>query len=71
MDDLLITVEDNIDSGGFGMHVNANITKCDVQRISIPDQYVPQGKRSELLEQLNISTKGIVDCVRRGMKKNG
>lgn len=67
----IITVEDNIDSGGFGMHVAAYVTECIVQRISIPDQYVRQGKRDALLDQFNISTRGIIETIHKGMKNNG
>lgn len=61
--ELIVTVEDNINQGGLGMQIRAYVTNCKVISLSIPDQYVRQGKRDVLLDQFAISTRGIVDTI--------
>lgn len=62
--ELLITIEDHIESGGFGMSVSAQVHECPVRRLAFPDQYIRQGKRLDLLQQYHISAQGIIECVK-------
>ncbi len=60
---LIVTVEDNALSGGFGSAVAETI--CDfsinakILRLGIPDRFVGQGKPSQLYEELGLDEKGI------------
>ena len=60
---LLVTMEENVESGGFGEHVEAwTAEHCPGQRvlrIAIPDEFVPQGSVEKLREVLGIDAQGI------------
>ncbi len=60
---LLVTVEDNVLSGGFGSAVLEALSdmsiKVETLRLGIPDRFVGQGKMSEIYEDLGLDEKGI------------
>ena len=61
---LLVTMEENVESGGFGEHVEAwTAEHCPGQRvlrIAVPDEFIPQGSVEKLREVLGIDAQGIV-----------
>ena len=60
---LLVTMEENVASGGFGEHVEAwtieHFPGQEVLRIAVPDEFVPQGSVEKLKEVLGLDAKGI------------
>jgi len=65
--DVLVTVEENVLSGGAGSAVNeflqANKILMPVLNIALPDEYVEQGTREELLSLCGLDSKGILDNI--------
>ena len=66
----LVTLEEGMLSGGFGSAVleAANEERLDtrkVYRLGIPDRYVEHGERSELLDDLGLSTENLVKVCRQ------
>lgn len=66
----LITVEDNVLTGGFGSAViellaEKGIFNVSVCRMGIPDEFVKHGKRSLLLEYYGLCSSGICKEVRK------
>ena len=64
----LVTVEENSLMGGFGSAVleslnNADITGTRVLRLGLPDRFVEQGSRDQLLQSLGLDPAGIVEQV--------
>jgi 1-deoxy-D-xylulose-5-phosphate synthase len=66
----IFTVEDGVLQAGFGSAVSEAINK-EVVRIGLPDQFIPHAKRDALLERYGLSVKGIADCIRTTLQKNG
>ena len=72
---LLVTMEENVASGGFGEHVEAWVQEhCpgrEVLRIAVPDAFVPHGSVKKLKEVLGIDEGGIAEkinlCLRRDL----
>ena len=64
---LLVTMEENVTSGGFGEHiaayVNANDWKMKVQIIAIPDAYVEHGNVDRLKEDIKIDANSVYERV--------
>ena len=60
---LLVTMEENVTSGGFGEHVSSFVNEQDidlrVQIIAIPDAYVEHGNVEQLKEDIGIDAKSI------------
>ena len=60
----MITVEDHVYTGGFGMQVAALAKRqevsCRVQCVSLPDEFIAQDSRSNILKEYGISAEGIV-----------
>ena len=59
---VVITCEDHVDDGGFGQKViSAAPADCrgKIQTIAIPNGFVRQGARKDLLDQFGISAEGI------------
>jgi len=60
---LLVTMEENVTSGGFGEHVSSFVSEQDidlrVQIIAIPDAYVEHGNVEQLKEDIGIDAKSI------------
>ena len=60
----MITVEDHVYTGGFGMQVAAlaqqKQVSCKVQCVSLPDEFIAQDSRGSILKRYGISAEGIV-----------
>ncbi len=60
----MITVEDHVYTGGFGMQVAALAKQhgaaCRVQCVSLPDEFIAQDSRSNILKRYGVSAEGIV-----------
>ena len=70
--DWILTVEDHIATGGFGEKVAALLSsqkRCRVEKIAIPDQFVQQGTRGELLKEYGIDAQGIEEKALRLYQK--
>lgn len=63
--DLIVTMEENVQSGGFGEHVSAVIEeaglsgKVKVMHVAIPDTYVEHGSVDKLKEMIGIDAASI------------
>ena len=64
---LLVTMEENVTSGGFGEHVASYVNENDldikVQVIAIPDVYVEHGNVDRLKEDIGIDANSIYERV--------
>lgn len=64
---LLVTMEENVTSGGFGEHVASYVNENDidikVQVIAIPDAYVEHGNVEKLKEDIQIDADSIYERV--------
>lgn len=71
---LLVTMEENVASGGFGEHVAAwveeNFPGQDILCIAIPDQFVEQGSVEQLKKKLGIDAESIAAKILEKVKKN-
>jgi 1-deoxy-D-xylulose-5-phosphate synthase len=65
--DVLVTVEENVISGGAGSAVNvflqAQQILMPVLNLGLPDEFIEQGSREELLSQCGLDTQGIIASV--------
>lgn len=67
--DLIITMEENVLAGGFGSAVleflnRENLTNVQIQCIGIPDTFVEQGSRGELLQAYKLTEKDAAGVAR-------
>ena len=64
---LLVTMEENVTSGGFGEHVASYVNENDidikVQVIAIPDAYVEHGNVDRLKEDIKIDANSIFERI--------
>ena len=64
---LLVTMEENVSSGGFGEHVASYVNENDldikVQVIAIPDAYVEHGNVDRLKEDIKIDANSVCEKV--------
>ena len=64
---LLVTMEENVTSGGFGEHVasyvNENDLNIKVQVVAIPDAYVEHGNVDRLKEDIGIDANSVYERV--------
>lgn len=64
---LIVTMEDNVTSGGFGEHVQAfcdeELREMKVLNISIPDCFVPQGSPDRLFEELHMDAGSVTERI--------
>ena len=64
---LLVTMEENVTSGGFGEHVSSYVSEQDldlrVQIIAIPDAYVEHGNVEQLKEDIGIDAHSVYNKV--------
>jgi 1-deoxy-D-xylulose-5-phosphate synthase len=71
--DLLVTMEENVASGGFGEHVAAMVSEealpMRLLRIAIPDQFVEHGSVDELRRSLGIDADSIAQQILGQMKR--
>ncbi len=65
---LLVTVEENVENGGFGQQVcgymETHHPGCQVLPIAIPDRFVAHGSVDSLREQLGLCTSAIVKKIK-------
>lgn len=65
---LIVTVEDNLRSGGFGAKVmefyGDNGIRTDVLNLAFPDQYIEQGTQAQLLERYGLDAAGIYQSIK-------
>jgi 1-deoxy-D-xylulose-5-phosphate synthase len=71
--DKILTVEENVLSGGFGSAIaefifEKGIQKIDLRRSGIPDKFIEHGSRKELLNLLGLDKEGIVKAVKQMVK---
>lgn len=70
---LLVTMEENVKSGGFGEHVEAWVLEhfpgYPVLPIAIPDQFVEQGNVDLLKKEVGIDAASVADRVEAALKK--
>jgi 1-deoxy-D-xylulose-5-phosphate synthase len=70
---LVVTVEDNVLAGGFGSAVAEVLADEEVHtpllRLGIPDQFLPHGKREQLLAELGLDAVGIAERVRKSLHR--
>jgi 1-deoxy-D-xylulose-5-phosphate synthase len=68
----LLTVEEGSLAGGFGSGVLENMeeggVRAEVRRLGIPDEFVEHGSRTELLEKLGLTARGIAEGVLRWLE---
>jgi 1-deoxy-D-xylulose-5-phosphate synthase len=66
---LLVTMEENVASGGFGEHIAAMLCEERVSvgllRVAIPDQFVEHGSVDQLRQVLGIDADSIVRQIRK------
>jgi 1-deoxy-D-xylulose-5-phosphate synthase len=66
---LIVTVEDNAVAGGAGSAVSEYLALQEkapkIMHLGLPDAYIDQGEREELLSQCGLDAKGIINSVRR------
>ena len=67
--DLLVTIEDNVVAGGAGSAVNeclaARQPAVAILNLGLPDEFMEQGEREELLADAGLSADGIIRAVER------
>ncbi len=70
---LLVTMEENVKSGGFGEHVEAwvleNFPGYPVLPIAIPDQFVEQGNTDLLKKEVGIDAQTVAGRVENALQK--
>ena len=66
--ELIITVEDNVVSGGAGSGINEFILKTNlknnVKNIGIPDKLIEHGNQDDILAEINLDYNGILESVK-------
>lgn len=71
---LIVTLEENVRPGGFGEHVlsllNEDRYKGDFMNVSLPDAFIPQGTRRELLRVYGLDAVSISDRIRKWAKEH-
>ena len=65
----LVTVEENVPAGGFGSAVSECLDRNGLNgvpllRVALPAEFVPHGRRDELLQKVGLDAPGIARCVR-------
>jgi 1-deoxy-D-xylulose-5-phosphate synthase len=70
--DLIVTLEENVISGGFGEHVldfiNEDGLNVDFLNIGIPDEYVEHGNVDALKKEIGIDADSIFDRIIKSLK---
>ncbi len=65
---LILTMEENVLSGGFGQHVADFVMRegldVRVAHIAVPDQFIEQGSADELKEKLELDVTGVCNKIR-------
>lgn len=70
--DLLVTLEENVISGGAGSgvseYLNSSSLTVSVLNLGLPDEFLPHGKHASLLGQCGLSSDGIEKSIRAKLK---
>ncbi len=71
---VVVTLEDNVATGGFGEAVAAFMQREGVRTdgflsLALPDEFVPHGRREELLEVYGLDEVSVANCVREEYHK--
>jgi 1-deoxy-D-xylulose-5-phosphate synthase len=70
--DLIVTLEDNVKSGGAGSGVNevlvAQHHTVPALNLGLPDHFVEHGSREELLAQIGLDTAGVLRNVQKRLR---
>ena len=71
--DKVITLEENVLSGGFGSAIaefifEKGIKGIELKRIGIPDKFIEHGSRKELLKLLGLDKEGIIKTAKEMVK---
>jgi len=65
--DVLVTIEENVITGGSGSAVNnflqAQQILMPVLNLGLPDAFIEQGTREELLTECGLDSKGVLDAI--------
>ncbi len=65
----VLTVEENVRTGGFGssllLALNENNIVSKLQILSLPDDFIPQGTRAELLKRYGLDAQGLFNEIIR------
>jgi 1-deoxy-D-xylulose-5-phosphate synthase len=68
---LLVTVEDNVGSGGFGAAVLEALAPAGlagkVRTVALPDQFLPHGKAAEILAEHGLDAAGLATTVKEAL----
>lgn len=69
---LIVTIEDNVKTGGFGSCVNdvliENSYKGQILNIAIPDVFIEHGNVDQLFKQYHMDTNGILNSIYKKIK---
>jgi len=68
---ILLTVEENAPAGGLGQQIRAlcnHSGKTRVVNMTLPDAFIPHGKRTELLKEAGLSATQIADTLKDLLK---
>ena len=67
--DKIVTIEDNVVSGGFGSRINKfildNNYNVKIENIGIPDKYVEHGDVEKLFETIGMSSEQIATRIKK------
>jgi 1-deoxy-D-xylulose-5-phosphate synthase len=67
--DLLVTLEENVVSGGVGAGISEFLATKNIQvpilHLGLPDVFVEQGTQSELLNEIGLDEKGILQSIKQ------
>lgn len=69
---LVVTVEDNVGTGGFGGAVLESLAPHGlagrVRMLALPDQFLPQGRASDILKENGLDAAGVAKAVYEAVK---
>ena len=60
---LIVTLEDNVVSGGFGQAVSAELQETDVLNLGWPDEFIEHGSSAELYEKFGLDAESITERI--------
>ncbi len=68
----LVTLEENVLSGGFGSRVSQfleedNLDDCRLVKLGVPDRFIKHGARDRLLEEVGLSALGIAEIAKAAL----
>jgi len=69
---VVVTVEDNVGAGGFGGAVLETLAPYGlagrVRMLALPDEFLPQGKASDILKEHGLDAAGVAKSVYEAVK---